>query len=166
MAEQKLKGTEAEEKTLAKYESTTSGASRLAAGTWRGWGRGSRLWSLLRWCQSQARAGWGTMGPWTARTAMQNTTLGIRGRATTPIPRFADNLWIVSSSRLSQFISKFATPTSRGACRVEIEELHVHVGPIGQIGRCRMLAKGPIICQPDSVAELLICVKYQQLILT
>ena len=29
-----------------------------------------------------------------------------------------------------------------------------------------MLAKGPIICQPDSVAELLICAKYQQLILS
>ena len=41
-----------------------------------------------------------------------------------------------------------------------IEELH------GQIGRRRMLAKGPIICQPDSVAELLICAKYQQLILS
>ena len=40
------------------------------------------------------------------------------------------------------------------------EELH------GQIGRRRMLAKGPIICQPDSVAELLICAKYQQLILS
>ena len=42
---------------------------------------------------------------------------------------------------------------------INIEELH------GQIGRRRMLAKGPIICQPDSVAELLICAKYQQLIL-
>ena len=41
-----------------------------------------------------------------------------------------------------------------------IEELH------GQIGRRRMLAKGPIICQPDSVAVLLICAKYQQLILS
>ena len=29
-----------------------------------------------------------------------------------------------------------------------------------------MLAKGPIICQPDSVVELLICAKYQQLILS
>lgn len=43
---------------------------------------------------------------------------------------------------------------------INIEELH------GQIGRRRMLAKGPIICQPDSVAELLICAKYQQLILS
>ena len=47
---------------------------------------------------------------------------------------------------------------------MEIEELHVHVGPIGLIGRRRMLAKGPIICQPDSVAELLICTKNQRLI--
>ena len=43
---------------------------------------------------------------------------------------------------------------------INIEELH------GQIGRRRMLAKGPIICQPDSVAELLICAKYEQLILS
>ena len=43
---------------------------------------------------------------------------------------------------------------------INIEELH------GQIGRRRMLAKGPIICQPDSVAELLICAKYQQLMLS
>ena len=43
---------------------------------------------------------------------------------------------------------------------INIEELH------GQIGCRRMLAKGPIICQPDSVAELLICAKYQQLILS
>ena len=43
---------------------------------------------------------------------------------------------------------------------INIEELH------GQIGRRRMLAKGPIICQPDSVAELLICAKYQQLIMS
>ena len=43
---------------------------------------------------------------------------------------------------------------------INIEELH------GQIGRRSMLAKGPIICQPDSVAELLICAKYQQLILS
>lgn len=43
---------------------------------------------------------------------------------------------------------------------INIEELH------GQIGRRCMLAKGPIICQPDSVAELLICAKYQQLILS
>lgn len=43
---------------------------------------------------------------------------------------------------------------------INIEELHA------QIGRRRMLAKGPIICQPDSVAELLICAKYQQLILS
>ena len=43
---------------------------------------------------------------------------------------------------------------------INIEELY------GQIGRRRMLAKGPIICQPDSVAELLICAKYQQLILS
>ena len=43
---------------------------------------------------------------------------------------------------------------------INIEELH------GQIGSRRMLAKGPIICQPDSVAELLICAKYQQLILS
>ena len=43
---------------------------------------------------------------------------------------------------------------------INIEELH------GQIGRRRMLAKGPIICQPDPVAELLICAKYQQLILS
>ena len=77
---------------------------------------------------------------------MRKTTLGIRGRATTPIPRFADNLRTSSASRLSRFIRKFATPTSRGARRVEIEELDVHVGPIGQIGRRRMLAKGPIIC--------------------
>ena len=46
---------------------------------------------------------------------------------------------------------------SRGARGVEIEELHVHVGPIGQICRRGMLAKGPIICQPDSIAEFLIC---------
>ena len=43
---------------------------------------------------------------------------------------------------------------------INIEELH------GQIGCRRMLARGPIICQPDSVAELLICAKYQQLILS
>lgn len=43
---------------------------------------------------------------------------------------------------------------------INIEELH------GQIGRRRMLAKGPIICQPDSVAVFLICAKYQQLILS
>lgn len=43
---------------------------------------------------------------------------------------------------------------------INIEELHA------QIGRRRMLAKGPIICQPDSVAELLICAKYQRLILS
>lgn len=43
---------------------------------------------------------------------------------------------------------------------INIEELH------GQIGRRRMLAKGLIICQSDSVAELLICAKYQQLILS
>ena len=49
---------------------------------------------------------------------------------------------------------------------MEIEELHVHVGPIGQICRRGMLAKGPIICQPDSIAEFLICMKNQQLILT
>ena len=42
---------------------------------------------------------------------------------------------------------------------INIEELH------GQIGSRRMLAKGPIICQPDSVAELLICAKYQQLMI-
>ena len=96
---------------------------------------------------------------------MQKTTLGIRGRAAAPIPRFADNLRTSSSSRLSRFIRKFATPTSRGARSVEIEELHVHVGPIGQIGRRCMLAKGPIICQPDSIAELLICTRNKQLIL-
>lgn len=49
---------------------------------------------------------------------------------------------------------------------MEIEELYVHVGPIGQICRHGMLAKGPIICQPDSIAEFLICAKNQQLILT
>ena len=54
---------------------------------------------------------------------------------------------------------------SRGTRSVKIEELHIHVGPIGQIGRCCMLAKGPIICQPDSIAELLIGTKNQQLIL-
>ena len=47
-----------------------------------------------------------------------------------------------------------------------IEELHIHVGSIGQIGRHRVLTKGPIVWQPDSVAELLICAKYQQFILT
>ena len=55
---------------------------------------------------------------------------------------------------------------SRGARSVEIEELYVHVGPIGQICRRGMLAKGPIICQPDSIAEFLICTKNQQLVLT
>ena len=49
---------------------------------------------------------------------------------------------------------------------MRIEELHIHVGPIGQIGRHRVLTKAPTVCQPDSVAELLICEKYQQLILT
>ena len=93
-------------------------------------------------------------------------TLGIRGRATTPIPRFADNLRTRSSSRLSRFICKFAMPMSRGARGVEIEELHVHVGLIGQICRRGMLVKGAIICQPDSIAEFLICTKNQQLILT
>ena len=105
------------------------------------------------------------MRPRTAGTAMRKTTLGIRGRATTPIPRLADNLRTSSSSRLSRFIRQFAMPTSRGAGSVKIEELHVHVGPIGQIGRRRMLAKGPIICQPNSIAELLIGTKNQQLIL-
>ena len=32
------------------------------------------------------------MGPGTAGTEMRKATLGIRGRAMTPIPKFADNL--------------------------------------------------------------------------
>ena len=49
---------------------------------------------------------------------------------------------------------------------MKIEKLHVHVSPIGETGHCRTLAESPIISQPDSVAELLVSAKYQQLLLT
>ena len=44
IAEQKLRSTEAQKQRIAKYERTNSGASRLAARTWRRWGLGSPLW--------------------------------------------------------------------------------------------------------------------------
>ena len=64
-----------------------------------------------------------------------------------------------SLSRLSWIVSNFATPTSRGACCMEIEKPHVNVRPIGQIGLRGMLAESPIISQPNSVDELLVCTK-------
>ena len=56
MAEQKLKGTEAEEQRLAKCESITSVHLDLLLECGDAGGRGSVLWSVLRWCRSQARA--------------------------------------------------------------------------------------------------------------
>ena len=54
-------------------------------------------------------------------------------------------------------------PTSEGARCMEIEKLHVNVRPISQIGRSGMLAESPIISQPNSVDELLVCTKYSNL---